>query len=119
MQYLLNPWTIGMAIALIMGGWWHHTSVVSARDAALEDLATARVQVERMTEIANQNAEALARARASHRLTVEALEEANARIADAAQDSREQAEEILSAPAADDGDVAPVLGDYLGRRFGG
>ena len=122
-RLLLHPYVIaavsGVVLTALAAGWWHYTGLVADRDRAVQDLAAARVQVERLADIANDNAEALQRARASHRLTVEALEEANARIAESSRESREQAEEILSAPDADDGDVAPVLGDYLGRRFGG
>jgi hypothetical protein len=88
-------------------------------ETAQENLISARANAAIAIDAAEHNAAAAAKADADRKRTVELLEEATAEI-DALKDaSRSEEHMILSAPAEDDGPVAPIPNDWRKRRYGG
>lgn len=107
------------ALALIGGGYWHYRSVVS--DLRQAEAANAILTSERdaAISVANANAQAAAKADADRLRVVAELEDAHAQIAAAAERDLQTVKDILTAPAEDDGAVAPLLEKLRASRFGG
>lgn len=122
-RLILNPYVLaagaGALLVAAFAAWWTYTSLAEDRDRAVQELAASKVQVERLAEVANSNAAALARAEERNRATVAELELAQAEIASGTQAAREEDRKIQAAPKESAGPVPPVLGDFLIRRFGG
>lgn len=118
---LLNPRVIVAAIVvgIVTFGWLHYRDLVSDLETAQEGLATTRANLDRVTEIANANGEAVRQADADRIRTIAELEAAYAMLATATAVSREAEADVRAAPAEKDGAVAPLLDDLRLKRFGG
>lgn len=103
MNALLNPRVLGvLAIVAVIGfGWLHYTGLRSDLAEAQHELASAREEARRYKE------------------GMAVLEEAYEQLYASKAAAREAEAAVRSAPAADDGPVAPLLEDLRQRRFGG
>jgi len=106
-------------ITLVGLGYWHYISVVDDLATARAEKASLELQLATVTDIANRNAEAVARADAERRAAVETLEFLQASVEKNSKTSRLAESEIDNATAADDGDVAPLMEALRESRFGG
>lgn len=107
-------------VIIVVGlGYWHYTSIVDDLATARADKAALETQLATVTDIANRNAAAAARADADRRAAVETLEFLQAGIDTNSKTSRLAESEIDTASAADDGDVAPLMEALRKSRFGG
>ncbi|ARQ56867.1 hypothetical protein Kim5_CH00759 [Rhizobium sp. Kim5] len=106
-------------ITLIGLGYWHYTSVVDDLAAARAENASLELKLATVADIANRNAEAVARADADRRAAIETLEFFQLEVETNTKTSRLAESEIDTAAAADDGDVAPLMEALRKSRFGG
>lgn len=104
---------------LIAAGWLHYRGLVNNLEAARQDLASARANLEAALAVAEQNAEAALQADEDRRRVVAELEAAHEQLAAAAAANREAEAGVLAAPDDHDGPVAPLLDDLRVKRFGG
>lgn len=119
---MINSLKIGLAVfgvTLVGLAYWHYTSVVDDLVTARAEKASLELQLATVTDIANRNAEAVARADADRRATVETLEFLQAGVEINSKTSRLAESEIDTASADDDGDVAPLMESLRKSRFGG
>lgn len=118
---LLNPRVLLAIVAAgaIAFGGLHYQGLVRDLEAARQDLASARANLEIAIGVAEHNAETARQADEDRRRTVAELEAAHEQLAAATAVSREAEAEVRTAPADRDGPVAPLLDDLRLRRFGG
>ena len=107
---------VGGAVAL---GWWHYTGLKTDLATAQSDLADAKVQMKTAVDAAKENAEQVKKLEAQQRAVIAAIEEASEEIAKITDAARAAEQDIIAAPEADDGPVAPLLEDLRRKRFGG
>ena len=118
---LLNPRVLGFlaAAGLVTFAVLHYTGLRSDLATAIEDVAAARASAEIAIGAAEGNADALARAQAEHRRTLEVIADLEEELADWRDVSTEAEAEIHQAAPEDNPPVPGVLETLRQRRFGG
>jgi len=120
-RWLLDPRVLGALVVAgaLWLGWVHYQSLKEDLAATRTALWETVAERDRALDLADANRAAFEREQEARRNAVAALEEVHEELAALRDAARADDADIIAAPEDADGPVAPVLGDFLQRRFGG